>query len=492
MRRVFSPAVLLVVTQATVAVQRHTSGPPFPSGPSFPRDQSAIPGHQACTTPWLCEEPVPGHCLPVPPVTQLREKYKVALFQTRTDADVEMLREGVIDHPMLTLVQNPADADFVLWSVVGDSFQDGPPPPGVPADKILLIEWSDGALVVPYIQQDRYLAVFKRSFVVKSDGMLTGVATSCEKSNCFPFSFGMLNQYLEGLRVSTVGNRQVRPTSLICSLRPWTARRASLKEHALPGRSEVDLVRQISASRNRVIFWLNQDRDLPSDALISKMVAGGNAGLTSESQHSGIQDPKWKSSAGRLYRVAGAQRHVDTLQDNMIFERDMARDKSVRDSIGPNYKQILRTSFVAVTANPSQYEGDHRVWEHFASGNVVISDEMFSPQPYAPVPGVHFHVFNNTDVPGARESLLQKIHQTIKDTEGSREMACAGLQHAMRHHRSVSRVDYILRSAAEKKWGHKYKETGMQLREKDPVPTREQQDYVARARQMLPDYFFAH
>jgi len=282
-------------------------------------------------------------------------------------------------------------------------------------------------ICVPAVAKRAYLAVFKRSFVSKVDGAMMSVAHGCEdKTRCFPFPYPVMNQYMDGAGHLSWGRRS-RPISVLCSLRP----------RLLADMKDEDMVWQGGSVRNRVLLWLRRQKDLPEDAQVSSNKS--HAGLTGGMFKSGI------SSGRRL--------------------------------LESKYKQLLRNAFVAVTANPSTYEGDHRLWEHFAVGNAVLSDHTYAPIPYGFVPGVHYAEFDTKDLPGREDAFHDTLRQLLRNDTETTAMACRGFQHAARHHRSVSRVDYIVRSLAEVKFGAKYDETGVQVRQRDKPPSPEDLAY---------------
>lgn len=50
---------------------------------------------------------------------------------------------------------------------------------------------------------------------------------------------------------------------------------------------------------------------------------------------------------------------------------------------------------IVVTANPSFWEGDHRLWEALASGALVLVDPLHVPQDFPLVDGRHVVYFDN-------------------------------------------------------------------------------------------------
>ncbi len=111
-----------------------------------------------------------------------------------------------------------------------------------------------------------------------------------------------------------------------------------------------------------------------------------------------------------------------------------------------------------------------------ATGSLVFVDEMSTPMPDAPVDGEHVVVYDNNDQDGklwfwcARQpvasltfdsaqltplsklsAFLAKLKFYLDHPEEMRRVALNGFLHSLRHHRAVTRVDWIIRSALEAK-----------------------------------------
>jgi len=414
-------------------------------------------------------------CEMVEPELQLKTKHKIGLYSKSWNADRSMLKEGIEHHPMLELVEDLHSADFVLWNLDGSGMKDeGTPPSGVPASKLVQMDWSDGAMVLPYIPEKLFVAIFKRSYVRKMDGVLKTVAGGCKANNCFPFGYGVLDQYLQNVNVSSIGNAAIRTNKLMCSLRPW-----------LPPTPE-SLIRQVGVARNRVLWWLHRDKDLPSEQISGTR---GIHGLTDGNFNSGVTEVL----RGLFQQGEGALIESD---ENASLPTSTHVDIDIDSSMEPEYARLLAITQVAVTANPGTYEGDHRMWEHFASGNVVFSDKLHTPLPFAPRPGEHYEEFDVADSPGNEDAFRRKLHRLLQGGPQQDAMACRGFQHALRHHRSVSRIDYVVRSLLEITQNASYTQTGLQLREHDPVPSVEEVKYTEDLQKKLdkneskPEYLY--
>lgn len=207
------------------------------------------------------------------------------------------------------------------------------------------------------------------------------------------------------------------------------------------------MMREYFVVRNRVLDWLHADTSLPEDAVISGLTSHG---LTSDGFDTGIVSLLEKGSKDQFH---------------YFFDQVEGSDSK----ISPEYRAILEKARVAVTANPATYEGDHRMWEHFANGNAVLSDHVYIPIPFAPRAGKHYKEFDAADKAGNKLAFQRKLHQMLAFPAKTQKMACEGMKHAAKHHRSVNRVDYIIRTMAQKDESVDYPETGMKLKEEGPT-----------------------
>ena len=71
-------------------------------------------------------------------------------------------------------------------------------------------------------------------------------------------------------------------------------------------------------------------------------------------------------------------------------------------------------------------------------------DEMYTPHPRPFVDGEHVVVYDNSD-----PDAFEKLDYYLSHPQEAQKLAAAGLRHALRYHRAVSRLDFILRSAHE-------------------------------------------
>jgi len=147
-------------------------------------------------------------------------------------------------------------------------------------------------------------------------------------------------------------------------------------------------------------------------------------------------------------------RVVDHLNE-IAFEKlglDPEKDAFIGDTGGhrkvvdTGYFSMMRRAQIVVTCNPANWDGDFRLFEALSSGALVFTDELHTPAPYPLVDGVHLVVYDNDD----KADLHRKLQYYLERPEEAARVAANGLAHVLRHHRAVSRVDYILRSVADK------------------------------------------
>ena len=114
-----------------------------------------------------------------------------------------------------------------------------------------------------------------------------------------------------------------------------------------------------------------------------------------------------------------------------------------RTTISKMYFERLFGSKIIVTVNPAHWEGDFRLWESMATGALVMVDHLFVPYPYPLVDGEHVVFFDNNN----ETDFMTKLHYFHTHPQEARKIAVRGYLFAMKYHRTVSMMDYFLRSA---------------------------------------------
>jgi hypothetical protein len=77
------------------------------------------------------------------------------------------------------------------------------------------------------------------------------------------------------------------------------------------------------------------------------------------------------------------------------------------------------------------------------TGALVFVDPVFVPHPFPIQDKVHVIFFSNND----REDLFRKLDYYRANPLEARKIAVRGYLHAMKYHRTVNMIDYILRTA---------------------------------------------
>jgi hypothetical protein len=143
-----------------------------------------------------------------------------------------------------------------------------------------------------------------------------------------------------------------------------------------------------------------------------------------------------------------------------------------RTTVSMQYFQQMYNSQIIVTVNPANWEGiiyssfcfqfsnnlscvffsnvitgDFRLWESMATGALIFVDPVFVPHPYPLLDGIHVVYFSNSN----KSELFDKLDYYRSHREEARRIAINGYLHAMKFHRTVNLIDYILRTVH---WGN--------------------------------------
>jgi hypothetical protein len=104
------------------------------------------------------------------------------------------------------------------------------------------------------------------------------------------------------------------------------------------------------------------------------------------------------------------------------------------------YYDILKTSKIIVTANPTDWEGDFRLWEALLVGNLVLCDIMVLPNimKYPLIDRKHLVFYNNG------EELMQLINYYIHNEEERDRIGKEGKEYSLKHHKFSNRVEEVI------------------------------------------------
>lgn len=181
----------------------------------------------------------------------------------------------------------------------------------------------------------------------------------------------------------------------------------------------------------------------------------------------------WDDGAGRdvpvfcSHRPAmdtydGGRANVTRWLEEMAIEGAVvgAVDGGSRMKGGAEYWALLKRARIVATANPSKWEGDYRLWEALASKALVFVDRLYAPLPCPLLDGQDVVFFDPYD----RASFHIKLQHYLDHPEEARRIAMSGFTKALRCHRWVNRIDYMLSTAAFL-LDPGFKESGVYLKE---------------------------
>ena len=167
------------------------------------------------------------------------------------------------------------------------------------------------------------------------------------------------------------------------------------------------------------------------------------------------KDRKWEIVCTlRGSRQQPARLRVQDWLKEYVENRKIPEDKVVtgqinrasRTTVSKQYFELMHGAQIIVTVNPSDWEGDFRLWEALASGALVFVDPIFAPHPYPLKHEENVIFFSNSN----KTDLWTKLDYYRKHTNKARTIAINGYLHSMKYHRTVGMMDYVLRSAHAK------------------------------------------
>ena len=107
----------------------------------------------------------------------------------------------------------------------------------------------------------------------------------------------------------------------------------------------------------------------------------------------------------------------------------------------------MHNAKIIVTVNPADWEGDFRTWESLAAGALVFVDPLMVPHPYPLRDGVHIVYFSSHN----KTELWEKLDLYMNDPARRERVAVNGYLYAMKYHRTINLVDYMLRTTEVKR-----------------------------------------
>jgi hypothetical protein len=466
-----------------------------------------------------------------------------------------ILKDSLSLHPAVRLVAKPEQAQIVLWHTVGEDIK-SPAASGLSANitsmssQLVVVDYAD----LQQLHQDgesvsvgssgeqleeardmsrapECLTYFKRSWVLRHRGVsMTPFKHPRSAPNVLPTSYCIAHQFLSQAASATAACKQLEATSLEATsleatsgdqgggeggeggegggggkgggekggaaakaeaVKEWlqgrdlllscTLRADGAPPSATDGALSSGAANDTSSARSRVIEWAEEASRSLGLSVVHTLDSMGSVGSMDSIDSMGAAKGSSAGSDGSGSRIGGTV---------LVGQAS----HSSRGSIDADYFAALRRSRVVLTANPSEWEGDWRLWEALASGALVLVDRMITvtrmgtapqwaqlrqsvlqqrweeqapPMSHPLVHGTHVLVYDSTDREGFIRLLKQVLTAvadkeatdlvtgattgaTMEAMEAMAGMACAGHLHALRHHTCVHRVDGMLRMAIKR------------------------------------------
>lgn len=368
--------------------------------------------------PALCVDGFHGEPMCVPPFLQVRQKWRVWIVEchpTKGWRFNQLITQGFARHPAVHRVQERSTAHALIWiptcantfSVEGYNLTKGE------CAKLAVLDEGDHVGHWPQIRNSNVGVYFKRSWVHKRNG-------THRVHHDVPHDIPHLN--VKGARKDPHLHKICEGNGRHCKHhghRAWKNR-----DHPAKGQYFAPLPYAVWDNYTHGL-QLGSERDL-------RVVS------TIRSSHE---------------KQPARTRVVEFLKSILYEDMGLSEDDAVvgdtgghRKTIDNSYFGLMRRAQIVVTCNPSSWDGDFRLFEALSSGALVFTDELHTPTPYPLVDGVHVVVYDHAD----RGDLERKLRYYLARPEEAARVAANGLAHVLRHHRAVSRVDYVLRSLADK------------------------------------------
>lgn len=112
-----------------------------------------------------------------------------------------------------------------------------------------------------------------------------------------------------------------------------------------------------------------------------------------------------------------------------------------RTVVSGEYFDFMYRAKIIVTSNPSDWEGDFRLCEAFASGALIFVDHMFVPRPNPFINHKHVIYYDNNN----KTDIFEKLDYYVNRRKLTAHLAMQGYLHAMKYHRASNLIDYIFK-----------------------------------------------
>jgi glycosyltransferase involved in cell wall biosynthesis len=111
-----------------------------------------------------------------------------------------------------------------------------------------------------------------------------------------------------------------------------------------------------------------------------------------------------------------------------------------RNTIQIQYYKKMFQSKIVINCNPSNWEGDYRLFEALSSNALVFSDIMLTPIVNKFIDKKHLIYYNRNNL----EDLKNKILFYLNNNELREQIAEEGNKYALTHHTSRNRINEII------------------------------------------------
>jgi hypothetical protein len=139
--------------------------------------------------------------------------------------------------------------------------------------------------------------------------------------------------------------------------------------------------------------------------------------------------------------------------------------KASRGTVSHGYFELMHDSMIVVTANPSDWEGDFRLWESMASGALVMVDHLYVPHPYPLEHMKHIVYYSNTN----KSDLWSQLDYFRENEAERQKIATEGYLHILKYHRTANMADYVMKTAHVKQMKAQKKLEGIEDDEADQL-----------------------
>jgi hypothetical protein len=160
-----------------------------------------------------------------------------------------------------------------------------------------------------------------------------------------------------------------------------------------------------------------------------------------------VKNTEWESVDGWIQQLVLFYSSGWTLSSAATSYREEIVPPAPRINWWYVYMHMLRRTKVLFNAANHSATGDHRTWEQFSSGALVVTDKIAVPSPNRPIAGEHYIQF---DVNNPNKTI-KVVKELLKDHKERERIAKAGLEHAIKYHHSDARVAYVMEEILKRK-----------------------------------------